>query len=361
VSRAYVDGEWVAGDVTIDGDMIDAIGMTPAGTGGSAVPGFVDLQVNGFAGVSFTTCDRQGFGVAATAIARHGVTSFLPTIPTAAPDRYADALAAAADVVDDPPPGARSLGVHLEGPFLSPQRPGAHNPGWLRPPDLATAQRLVAAAPVALMTLAPELEGAKEVIDLLRRRGTVISAGHTDATAAEAHVAFDAGVTKVTHLWNAQRQITSREPGLAGVALTRRDVFVGLIADLVHLSAETLALSLAAAGPRAVVVTDAAWAAGLPEGTHHLDGHDVVVGDGAVRLPDGTLAGASVGLDDCVRNVVSVGESLEAALHAVTTAPAAVLRHPDLGRLAPGGRADVVVLDDALTITRVLVGGVEVT
>ncbi len=157
------------------------------------------------------------------------------------------------------------------------------------------------------MTLAPELDGAKEVIDLLRRQGIVVSAGHTDATAAEAHVAFDTGVTMVTHLWNAQRQITSREPGLAGVALTRSDVFVGLIADLVHLSAETLALSLAAAGARAFVVTDAAWAAGLPDGTHHLDGRAVVVGDGAVRLPDGTLAGASVGLDACLRNVVAVG------------------------------------------------------
>ena len=146
---------------------------------------------------------------------------FLPTIPTTAPDTYASALAAAADVIAEPPPGARPIGIHLEGPFLSPKRPGAHRPEWLRPPDCALASAFCDAGPIALMTLAPELDGAGELIDLLRRRGVVVSAGHSDATAAEAYAAFDAGVTMVTHLWNAQRQITSREPGLAGVALAR--------------------------------------------------------------------------------------------------------------------------------------------
>ena len=219
VTAALVDGTFVPGDVVIDAGVIQAIGSMPAGRRGVAVPGLVDVQVNGFAGVRFSACERDDYATATMAMAGCGVTSFLPTIPTTAPDTYASALAAAAAVIAEPPPGARPIGVHLEGPFLSPKRPGAHRPEWLRPPDCALATAFCDAGPIALMTLAPELDGAGELIDLLRRRGVVVSAGHSDATAVEAHAAFDAGVTMVTHLWNAQRQITSREPGLAGVAL----------------------------------------------------------------------------------------------------------------------------------------------
>jgi N-acetylglucosamine-6-phosphate deacetylase len=138
-------------------------------------------------------------------------------------------------------------------------------------------------------------------------------------------------------------------------------VYVGIIADLVHLSAETLALSLAAAGERAVVVTDAADAAGLPPGEHTINGRTVVVRDGAVYLPNGTLTGASVGLDTCFRNAVSVGRSVEAAFHAVTGAPASALGRSDIGRLEVGGRADIVVLDEDLALVDVLVGGAPAT
>jgi N-acetylglucosamine-6-phosphate deacetylase len=209
-----------------------------------------------------------------------------------------------------------------------------------------------------MMTVAPELEGAGGVIDVLRRYGAVVSAGHTDATADQARVGFDSGVSMVTHLWNAQRQITSREPGLAGVALVRPDVHVGIIADLVHVSAETLALSLAAAGDRAVVVTDAAAEAGLPDGTYRIDGRTTVVGGGAVRLEDGTLAGSAAGLDAALRNLVALGLPFEHAVRTVTTAPAAALGRRDVGRLDVGGRADVAVLDEDLTVLRVLVAGV---
>ena len=357
VNAALVGGTWVRGDVVVADGVIEALGSLPPGGGGVAVPGFCDVQVNGFAGVGFTACARDGYATAAEAMARCGVTSFLPTIPTTAPEMYAPALAAAAAAIADPPPGARPLGVHLEGPFLSPQRPGAHRPEWLRPPDVDLARVLCEAAPVAVMTLAPELVGAADLIAMLRRRGVVVSAGHTDAIAAQATEAFDRGVSMVTHLWNAQRQITSREPGLAGVALARSDVFIGMIADLVHLSAETLLLSLAAAGQRAVVVTDAAAEAGLPDGTNPTGGRDTIVSGGAVRLPDGTLAGGAVGLDTAVRNLVGLGLPLERAVHAVTAAPATVLGRYDVGRLEVGGRADVTVLDDELSVVRVLVGG----
>jgi N-acetylglucosamine-6-phosphate deacetylase len=282
VEAALVEGEWVQGDVIVDGPTIREVGVSPAGGGGRAVPGFVDLQVNGFAGVSFTTCDSLGFGRACAALAARGTTSFLPTIPTAAPDRYPQAMAVAGEAIAHPGPGSRPLGVHLEGPFLSPLRHGAHDPRYLLEPDPSRLAQLCDFGPVALVTLAPELPGADRLVDLLRERGIVVSAGHSDATGADAHSAFARGVTMVTHLWNAQRQITSREPGLAGAALARPDVWVGVIADLVHVSRETLTISVAAAGPRVVAVSDAAAVAGLPDGLHEANGHAVTVADGAV-------------------------------------------------------------------------------
>lgn len=361
VEAALVDGGWIAGDVVVDGGMVLAIGVSGrGGAGRRAVPGFVDLQVNGFAGVSFPACDDNGFERAAIAMAECGVTSFLPTIPTAAPDSYANSLVVAAAAIERPGAGARALGVHLEGPFLSPLRPGAHNPAWLRAPDVALAATMCETAPIAVMTLAPELDGAADLIAYLRTRGIRVSAGHSDATSAQAHIAFDQGVTMVTHIWNAQRQITSREPGLAGAALARSDVYVGIIADGIHLANDTLIVTMAAAGERAVVVTDAAAAAGLPDGEHAIGGRPVIVGGGAVRLPNGTLSGSAFGMDELVRNLVSCGVTLERAISAVTRAPAAALGRNDVGRLAVGERADVVVLDDNLSVSAVLVGGVAI-
>lgn len=355
-AEVLVDGTIVAGDLLLDdGVIVDVVPPRP-GAHGMAVAGFIDVQVNGFAGVNFTTADRPGYALAGAAMARHGATSYLPTIPTAAPDAYPQALAAAADAIASAPPGARPLGLHLEGPFLSPHRPGAHTVAHLRAAETALLEELLAGAPVAMMTLAPELPGADELIRTLLTHGVIVSAGHTDADAEAAHVAFDSGVTMVTHLWNAQRQITSREPGLAGAALQRSDVFVGLIADLVHLSAETLWLSATAAGDRTVVVTDANTFAGLAPGAYGDDAHPVTVTD-AVRLANGTLTGSAVGLDQCVRNLVAVGIDLIAAVSAVTVAPAAVLGRDDIGHLRQGARADIVVLDDNLQIERVLVDG----
>ena len=163
VATALVDGEWVAGDVVVADGAIRDVGVTPAGKHGCAVPGFVDVQVNGFAGVSFTVRDRRaGFDRAAATIATHGVTSFLPTIPTARPDEYPAALELAARAVADPSPGARPLGVHLEGPFLAATRRGAHQPEWLRAPDVSLASDLLSRAPVTVMTLAPELDARRQ-------------------------------------------------------------------------------------------------------------------------------------------------------------------------------------------------------
>ena len=264
-------------------------------------------------------------------------------------------------------------GIHLEGPFLAPERAGAHRVDWLRPPDRAQCDRWLDAAPIAVMTLAPEVDGALDLIAHLHARGVVVSLGHTDARAAVAHLGFDAGASMVTHLWNAQRPITSREPAVGGAALAREGVSVGIIGDLIHVAADTLRLSIAAAGDRFMLVTDAVWLAGTPEvepdvrpegevRPERRPGHrGVTLSNGAVRLPDGTLAGSACSMDQAIRNLVGLGLPLEQVVAAATTTPARALgRHGRrLGRLAVGRRADVAVLDDALEVVRVLVDGRE--
>lgn len=353
VAAALVDDVVVPGDVSIDAAAgeVTGVGRSPAGASGLAVAGFVDVQVNGFGGVAFTEpdVDLDGYRTASAALARTGVTSFLLTIPTVAPGTYAALLPRSAEACATDLGGARAIGVHLEGPFLNPLRRGAHREDWIQAPSIAAVDAMLDAAPVALMTLAPEIttgDGGLELIGHLRRRGVVVSLGHTDADATQANAGFDAGATAITHLWNAHRPITSRDPGVGAVALTRPDVWVCAIADLAHVSGESLALSVAAAGDRFVVVTDAVAPAGSPDAPLP-----------ALRLADGTLAGSTTPLDQAVRNLVGLGVPLVDAVAAATRRPASLLGRPDLGRLVPGGRADVVVLDDDLAIHDVVVAG----
>ena len=250
-------------------------------------------------------------------------------------------------------------GVHLEGPFLSPEWPGAHDPAQLRPPDLGLARRLCELGPVRMMTLAPELPGATELLGALRAADVVVSCGHSDADASQAHAAFDAGAGAVTHLHNAHRRFTARDPGLGGVALVRSDVTVQAIVDGVHLAPESAYGAFLAAGRRFCLVTDAIEAALCGPGDYELGGRPVRVSDGAARLEDGTLAGSVLTLDRAVRNLVSSGASLEHAVHAASTAPARLLGRDDLGVLRPGAPAHLTVLDEQLSVLRTLVGGAE--
>jgi N-acetylglucosamine-6-phosphate deacetylase len=212
---------------------------------------------------------------------------------------------------------------------------------------------------VTQVTLAPELDGAGELIALLGARGVVVSAGHSDATAEQARRAFDAGVATVTHLFNAMRPPAARDPGIAFAALAREDVTVQLIADGHHLAGDTLRVAWRAARGRVALVTDAVAAAGMGDGEFELAGILVVAAGGAVRDAAGRLAGSALTMDAAVRNVVALGIPLEEALTAATVVPARIARLPDRGRLEPGARADVVVLDDRLEVARVLVGGAE--
>ena len=363
VEGCVVGSTIVRGDVVVVDGVVTAVGAYPAGGRGVACPGFVDLQVNGFAGVSVATADDDGYRRVGEALCRTGVTAWLPTIPTSAPEVYVPALQLAGRMRRTPPPTARPIGVHLEGPFLSDRKPGAHERRLLQVPDPGLVDTFLRVGPVSMMTIAPELPGAIELIRHLVGRGIVVSLGHTDCDAATAHAAFDAGASAVTHLWNAQRSMTARDGAVGGVALARDDVFVGVIADLVHVGPETLKVSLLAAGDRLVIVSDAVAPAGLSDGEHPWGGdagdRTVTVDHGAVRLADGTLAGSVGTLDASVRNVVGLGLPLGRAVHAVTAAPARLLGRSDLGRLAVGAAADVTVLDDSLAVSRVLVRGAE--
>jgi len=353
VGAALVDGTLVPGDVEVADGRVSSVGLNSANGKGIASPGFIDLQVNGFAGVDFFSADTDGYRRAGESLLECGVTTYQPTFITSPEDELVDALG------EVPLNGAapRILGAHLEGPFIAPARLGTHPAESRRDPDRALLERLLAAGPVSHVTLAPELPGAFELVDLLRERGVTVSCGHSNATAAEARDAFARGAKTVTHIFNAMRPFAAREPGLAGAALVSSDVVVQIILDGVHLADDTARLVWQTAGGRVALVTDAIAAAGVGDGSYTLAGVDFEVEDGVARSADQVLAGSTVCMIDAVRNLVALGAPLEAALGAATEVPARIAGRPDLGTLAPGSVADIVVLDDSLEIVRVLVQG----
>jgi N-acetylglucosamine-6-phosphate deacetylase len=353
VEAALVDGQLLPGDVEVLGGRIAGFGLASPNGNGVAVPGFVDLHVNGFAGVDFLSADTDGYRQAADAILETGVTAFLPTFITSPEEQL---LAALREVPADSD-GARVLGAHLEGPFLSALRLGIHPADARRNPDLDLLERLLDAGPVRLVTLAPELPGASPVIERLLRREVAVSAGHSDATAEQASEAFDLGVRSVTHLFNAMRPFHHRDPGIVGAALARPDVVVQMILDWVHVAPVTAAMVWQAAQGRLALVTDAVAGAGLDDGAFRLGDLDVEIRDGVARGTTGALAGSTLTMIDAVRNLHALGVPLEDAVGAATEVPARVLRLPAAGRIGIGLPADVVVLTDELEVERVLVEG----
>jgi N-acetylglucosamine-6-phosphate deacetylase len=360
VQAALVDGARVEGDVTIENGAIAAVGVRPAGREGTAAPGFVDLHINGIAGVDFLTAAPDEYGRADEPLARTGVVAYQPTFVSSAVDAYADPLRVAAEAAHDRRARPLIVGVHLEGPFLAPLWAGAHDPAHLLDPDLELAERLLRGGPVTTMTLAPELPGALELVEWLASRGVVVSCGHSNADAAQAHAAFDRGARAITHLYNAHRRWRPRDPGLGGVSLVRPDVTVQAIVDGIHLAPESAYAAFLSAGSRFCLVTDAIEAAMLPAGDYALGNRPVHVRDGAVRRPDGTLAGSVLTMDEAMRNLVALGASLADAVRAASAAPARLIGRDDLGALRPGAPAHLAVLDDELSVRRTIVGGVEV-
>ncbi len=355
VEAALVRGELVPGDVDVEDGRVVAAGLARGPRGRVAIPGFVDLQVNGYGGVDFLTASGDDYRRAGEALLLGGVTAYQPTFISAAEETTVEALQAMPTAA----PGPRILGAHLEGPFLSPDHPGAHPLRHLRSPDVAPLDRLLAAGVVTQMTLAPELPGADALVERLRERGVAVSAGHTNASAAEAHRAFDLGVGGVTHVFNAMRPLAARDPGIAGAALTRAGVVIATIVDGRHLADETVRLVWACAAGRVALITDATAAAGADggDGTFQLGEVGVAVEDGVARREDGTLAGTVLTMIEAVRNLHALGVPFEQAVGAATEVPARFLGRGDIGSLEPGGRADVIVLDDRLEIQAVLCSG----
>ena len=355
VQAALVRGELVPGDVEVVDGRVVRYGLEN-GNGrrrGIAAPGFVDLQVNGFGGVDFAAADAAGYERAGEALLETGVTAYLPTLITAPEDALTSALRAVPPTSNGP----RILGVHVEGPFLSAARMGTHTLASRREPDRELLVRLLDAGPVRMLTLAPELDGADELIDIAQSRGVCVSLGHTDANAEQAERAFDRGVRTVTHLFNAMRPFRHRDPGVAGAALARDDVIVQIILDGYHLDPTTALLVWRAAAGRIALVTDAMAGANHGDGRYRLGDVEVEVRDGSARSGEDVLAGSVLSMIEAVRNLHALGAPLAAALDAATAVPARALGDDEVGVIEPGATADLVIVDDNLEIERVLVAG----
>ena len=364
-------GVLAPGYLSVQGGVIAEVGEGPPagepdldlGTG-VLVPGLVDLQVNGYYGVDLADCDPDGWALVARRLPETGTTAFLPTFITAPVPTLATALRSAAKAAEAVTAGARVLGVHLEGPFLSPARAGAHRRDWIVPPSPGAVAELLDAGQglLRLVTLAPEADGALAAIGTLAAAGVLVSVGHSDATAAEVAAGAAAGARMVTHLFNAQRGLHHREPGVVGQALTDQRLTSGLIVDLSHVSAAACAIAFAAAPGRICLVTDAAACAGMPPGRYLLGGQpvDLPPGGGAPVRPGGTLAGSALRMDQAVGNAVAVGLGLPEAVAAASRIPADLIGRPDLGRLAAGAVADLAWLGDDLRARATWVNGAQV-
>lgn len=342
----------VGGDVIVDGDTIVEVRQHDrVPTDRWVCPGFVDLQINGSHGIDVGAAPERVAELAALAPA-DGVTSFLPTVITCAEPARVDALEAIRRAVTEPGHVGRSsiLGAHLEGPVLSPVRPGAHPVEHLAAPSEAAASGWTLDRGVRLVTLAPELPGALELIGRLVAAGVVVSLGHTDATAEQFQEGLAAGASMATHLFNAMRPFSHRDPGPVGAVLADDVVVAGIIADGIHVDPVAVRMAWRALGPdRLALVTDAVAARGSGAASR------------GVRTPAGVLAGSDLTMDEALRNLIAwTRASVPDAVRTVSSTPARVLGLTDRGVIAPGRRADLTVLDHELRVVETIVAGVAV-
>jgi N-acetylglucosamine-6-phosphate deacetylase len=320
----------------------------------TVVPGFVDSHVHGGGGASFDGGDPEVGAAAVRAHLAHGTTTMVASLVTDRPESLAASVRGLADLVD-----ARVLaGIHLEGPWLSPRYAGAHDPELLADPKPADVDALLEAGRghVRMVTLAPELAGGLDAIRRLTSAGVVAAIGHTNATYDQARAALDAGAGVGTHLFNAMRGVHHREPGPITALLEHPDAYVELVSDGVHVHPAVLRLAARAKPRHAVLVTDAMAAAAAEDGEYHLGRLTVEVRDGVARLADtGAIAGSTLTMAAAVRYAVQVaGLPIQDVVRAATSAPATLLGLDRVGDLRPGFSADLVVLDDDLTVQRVM-------
>jgi N-acetylglucosamine-6-phosphate deacetylase len=322
----------------------------------TVVAGFVDIHVHGGGGHSFQAGGAEA-AAAASFHRAHGTTTVVASLVSAPIDELVAAVASLSPLVFD----GVIAGVHLEGPFVAAAHCGAHDPRYLRAPEPAQLERLIdaPAGVIRMMTVAPELDGGLAAIHRLVAGGVIAAIGHTDASYEETEVAIAAGATVATHLYNGMPPVHHRGPGPVLACLAAPGVSIEVIADGIHLHPAVVKQIQATAGARTVLITDAMAAAGVGDGTYQLGGRKVEVRDGEVRLAsNGALAGSLLTLDQALRNAVRFGVPWRAAIDALTAAPArAVGLQSVAGVLAPGRRADLVVLDADLSVEGVLAAG----
>jgi len=317
-------------------------------------PGFVDIHIHGGAGHDVMSADREGLKALEQFLATHGVTSYFPTTVTAPMDQTLSALDRLATAIENgeraADPGSRRaqpVGIHLEGPFISHVRRGVHPPAYLLQPSLNLFDRFWQAARgrIRVMTIAPELEGAREVIAEATRRGVCVSLGHSDANLQTTRAAIAAGARHFTHGFNAMRPLDHREPGIIGEMLTDSRASADIIADGIHLDPIIVELFLKSKRSElAVLITDAIAATGMPDGHYRLGTLEVEVKDGRC-MAHGRLAGSVLTMDRALRNAMQFGHwDLQRALRAVSLNPARVVGLAHSGKLEPGCRADIAVL-----------------
>ena len=331
--------------------------------GATLAPAFFDVHIHGAAGHDVMEATPPALDAVSRFLAARGTGTYLATTVTAPLDATLRSLAALAQIISKPavPGRARPLGIHLEGPFLSHKKRGVQPAEHLLAPDIGTFDRMYDAAEghARLMTIAPELPGAAALAEHATKRGVRVSVGHSNATAAETLAAIEAGAVGATHTFNAMRALDHREPGILGIVLTSDQLYSELICDGVHTTPEIVRLWWKAKGPeRAILVTDAMSAAGMPDGEYQLGGFAVQVDNGRA-MARGVLAGSVLTLDRALENFVAfTGASVNQGLRLLTANPAAMTGFREqTGSLAVGQRADLVAVDAAGKLLGSLIGG----
>ncbi|MFM7599562.1 MAG: N-acetylglucosamine-6-phosphate deacetylase [Actinomycetota bacterium] len=357
------EGDLRRGWISVDGDLITGVGFDDSVVGDvrlegrTILPGFVDMHCHGGGGASYVSGDAEQIARAALTHRAHGTTTTNASLVSATYDDLAWQIRGLIPFVDD----GTLNGIHLEGPWISADYCGAHDPATLRDPDPDDVSRIleIGEGRIAMVTLAPELPGAVASIERIVAAGAVAAIGHTGADADHARTALDAGATVATHLFNAMPPLLHRAAGPVGVLLSDPRVVVELIADGHHLGPEVVSLTMMTARERSALITDAMAAAGAGDGTYVLGDLRVQVTDGVARLAsNGSLAGSTLFMDSALRRAVRIaGVPLADASYAASAVPARALGLADRGSIAVGQRADLVVLDDEWTVERVMRAG----
>ena len=333
--------------------------------GATAIPGFIDVHIHGAGGYDVMEGNPTALAGVARKLSEFGTTSFVATTVTASLDDTCRAVEGIAHYItrqhENDNSKAEVLGIHFEGPFLSKERRGVHPPDLLRLPSAEVLDRFLksAAGNARILTIAPELLGALPCIDAARNAGMVVSMGHTDATYEQARAAIAHGAHHATHVYNAMRPFTHRDPGVIGAVLTSPDVTAELIADGVHVDEVAMKILLQAKGAeRMILISDGISATGMPDGKYMLGGFEVSVAGGVCRNAEGKLAGSTLTLDRALRNIVALGIPLSNAVRMLTLNPATLLGIEfKKGVLRTGADADIVLLDESLHVVRVWTRG----